>query len=94
MEEEDKHDKPKSYTFFNIRFLINEKFKTIKYAEENNLHAESNIYGIFRKAIRYWLQQNEERMEVTIKLIQSLFIMEKLLKRSHMKGKFLIMFYI
>ena len=33
-----------------------------------SLHVASNLYGIPRKAIPYWIQQKEELMEVTYKI--------------------------
>ena len=68
MEEEDKHDKPKSYTSFNRRIWIAEKFRIIKYAEESNLHAASSLFDISRKAIQYRIQQKEEIIEETNKM--------------------------
>ena len=65
MEEEDKHSKANPWISFNRRFSAAEKLKVIKYAEENSIHAASNLYGISRQAIRYWIQEKEELMKVT-----------------------------
>ena len=68
MEEEDKHSKVNPWISFNRRFSVAEKLKVIKYTEENSLHAASNLYGISRKAIRYWIRDKEELMKVTNKM--------------------------
>ena len=43
------NDKPKAYTSFNRRFLITEKLRIIKYAEENSIYAASNINIAYHK---------------------------------------------
>ena len=68
MEEEDKHSKVNPWISFNRRFSVAEKLKVIKYAEENSLHAATNLYGISRQAIRYWIREKEELMKVTNKM--------------------------
>ena len=68
MEEENTHSKANPCISFNRRFSVDEKLKVIKYAEENNLHAASNLYGISRQAIRYWIWEKEELMKVTNKM--------------------------
>ena len=68
MEEEDKHSKANPCISFNRRFYVAEKLKVIKYAGENSLHAASNLYGISRQAIRYWIREKEELMKVTNKM--------------------------
>ena len=66
MRDEYKKDKPKAYTSFNTRFLITDKNpKLLKMLKKKSLHAASDLYGISRKALRYWIQQKEEIMEVT-----------------------------
>ena len=91
MEEEDKHSKANSCISFNRRFTVAEKLKVIKYAEENSLHDASDLYGISRQAIRYWIQEKEELMKVTNKMSTITLHQGNLLKRFHMKVKFLIM---
>ena len=61
------NDQQNVYSSFNTRFWIAEnKLKIIKEAEKKSVHAAaSNLFGISRKAIRYWIQQIEELMEVT-----------------------------
>ena len=68
MEEEDKHSKANLCISFNRRFSVAEKLKVIKHAEENSLHAASNLYGISRQAIRYRIREKEGLMKVTNKM--------------------------
>ena len=63
MEEEHKHSKANPCISLNRRFSVTEKFKVIKYAEENSLHAASNLYGISRQAIRYWIWEKWRAQE-------------------------------
>ena len=68
IEEEEKHSKANPCISFDRRFYVAEKLKVIKYAEENSLHAASNLYGISSQAIRYWIWEKEELMKVTNKM--------------------------
>ena len=68
MEEEEKNSKANSCISFNRRFSVAEKLKVIKYAKENTLHAASNLYGISRQAIRFWIREKKELMKITNKM--------------------------
>ena len=56
MTEEEKIPMHKPNTAFNRRLSVAEKLKIIKYAEENSIHASSNLYGVSRTIIRYWME--------------------------------------
>ena len=66
--EEEKIPKQKPPTCFNRRLSISEKLKIIKYAEENSIRASSNLYGVSRIIIKYWIKEREELMKVTNKM--------------------------
>ena len=57
MEEEKIKEKP--HTSFNRRLSVAEKLKIIKYVEENSIHASSNLYGLSRTIIRYWMKEKK-----------------------------------
>ena len=66
--QEEKIPKQKPHASFNRRLSVAEKLNIIKYAEENSIHASSNLYGVSRTIIRYWMKQKEELMKVINKL--------------------------
>ena len=66
--EEENIPKQKPYTSFNRWLSVAEKLKIIKFAEENNIHASSNLYGVSRTIIRYWMEEKEKLMKITNKL--------------------------
>ena len=61
--EEEKISRQKHDTSFNRRLSIAEKLKIIKYAE-NSIHASSNLYGVSRTIIRYWVEMKTVCFEV------------------------------
>ena len=65
--EEEKIPNQKPDTSFNRRLSVAEKLEIIKYAEENSIHASSNLYDVSITIIRYWIKEKEELMKFTNK---------------------------